>query len=276
MDLDYIKLKNKYLKFFDGNEENFNFIVTDVIFAFNEIKDYLNSRKYKNVLEVGCGTGILLKELKDNYGKIEFCGLDPNESGFHGYEGISNNIISTDKNLNIIKKDINNFNFKKKFDLIFSFNVFEHILDQEKYLKQTNSLLNENGLSIIFSPNYDFPYEPHFVLPIIFNKKITKKIFNKKIDLHEAKTKEIGLWEGLNLNGKKKIEKLLKKNKIIYSFDLSIKERMISRVFSDKIFSKRQGIAAKILKLAKLFFLDKIIFDILRIPFPYLKLVLKK
>ena len=49
MNLDYIKLKNKYLKFFDGNEENFNFIVTDVIFAFNEIKDYLNSRKYKNV-----------------------------------------------------------------------------------------------------------------------------------------------------------------------------------------------------------------------------------
>ena len=66
MNLDYIKLKNKYLKFFDGNEENFNFIVTDVIFVFNEIKDYLNSRKYKNVLEVGCGTGILLKELKDN------------------------------------------------------------------------------------------------------------------------------------------------------------------------------------------------------------------
>ena len=75
---------------------------------------------------------------------------------------------------------------------------------------------------------------------------------------------------------KKKIEKILKKNKIIYSFDLSIKERMISRVFSDKIFSKRQGIAAKILKLAKLFFLDKIVFDILRIPFPYLKLILKK
>ena len=123
MNLDYIKLKNKYLKFFDGNEENFNFIVTDVIFAFNEIKDYLNSRKYKNVLEVGCGTGILLKELKDNYEKIEFCGLDPNESGFHGYEGISNNIISADKNLNIIKKDINNYDFQKKFDLIFSFNV---------------------------------------------------------------------------------------------------------------------------------------------------------
>ena len=54
-------------------------------------------------------------------------------------------------------------------------------------------------------PNYDFPYEPHFVIPIIINKKFTKFFFKNKINNHEKKTNEIGLWEGLNLNGRNKI-----------------------------------------------------------------------
>ena len=63
-------------------------------------------------------------------------------------------------------------------------------------LKQTNNLLKDEGLNIIFAPNYDFPYEPHFVLPIIINKKITEFFFKKKIKKSEIKTNEVGLWEG--------------------------------------------------------------------------------
>ena len=51
---------------------------------------------------------------------------------------------------------------------------------------------------------------------------------------------------------------------------------MISRIFNDIFFFKRQGIAAIITKFAVKIYLDKIIFDFLKIPFPYYKLVIKK
>jgi len=276
MKLNYLTLKNKYLRFFDENEDYFNFIITDVMFGYKEIYQSIVNNNITSVLEVGCGTGILINELRERFPEIKFTGLDPNESGFHDYKNISKKVIKEGKSLNIINSSIGTYTTDEKYDLIFSFNVFEHIKNQNEYLSTTYNLLSQEGKSIIFCPNYDFPYEPHFILPIIINKNITKKLFDKKITTYENKTKEFGLWEGLNLNGKNSIEKFLLKNNYNYIFDLDIKERMIKRVFDDKHFKKRQGIAAKLAICGKFIFLDKFLFNILRIPFPYLKLIIAK
>tara|TARA_B100000767_G_scaffold170635_1_gene159693 strand:+ start:1514 stop:2344 length:831 start_codon:yes stop_codon:yes gene_type:complete len=276
MELNYLTLKNKYLRFFDENEDYFNFIITDVMFGYKEIYQSIINNNIKSVLEVGCGTGILISELKERFPEIKFTGLDPNESGFHDYKNISKKVIHEEKSINIINSAIEAYTTNETYDLIFSFNVFEHVKNQNEYLETTYNLLSQEGKSIIFAPNYDFPYEPHFILPIIINKKLTKKLFDKKIATHENKTKEFGLWEGLNLNGKSSIEKFLIKNNYDYIFDLDIKDRMIKRIFDDKYFKKRQGVAAKLAIYGKFIFLDKFLFNILKIPFPYLKLIIKK
>ncbi len=276
MKLNYLTLKNKYLRFFDENEDYFNFIITDVMFGYKEIYQSIINNNIKSVLEVGCGTGILISELKERFPEIKFTGLDPNESGFHDYKNISKKVIHEEKSINIINSAIEAYTTNETYDLIFSFNVFEHVKNQNEYLETTYNLLSQEGKSIIFAPNYDFPYEPHFILPIIINKKLTKKLFDKKIATHENKTKEFGLWEGLNLNGKSSIEKFLIKNNYDYIFDLDIKDRMIKRIFDDKYFKKRQGVAAKLAIYGKFIFLDKFLFNILKIPFPYLKLIIKK
>ena len=275
MELNYLTLKNKYLRFFDENEDYFNFIITDVMFGYKEIYQSIINNNIKSVLEVGCGTGILISELKERFPEIKFTGLDPNESGFHDYKNISKKVIHEEKSINIINSAIEAYTTNETYDLIFSFNVFEHVKNQNEYLETTYNLLSQEGKSIIFAPNYDFPYEPHFILPIIINKKLTKKLFDKKIATHENKTKEFGLWEGLNLNGKSSIEKFLIKNNYDYIFDLDIKDRMIKRIFDDKYFKKRQGVAAKLAIYGKFIFLDKFLFNILKIPFPYLKLIIK-
>lgn len=276
MELNYLTLKNKYLRFFDENEDYFNFIITDVMFGYKEIYQSIINNNIKSVLEVGCGTGILISELKERFPEIKFTGLDPNESGFHDYKNISKKVIHEEKSINIINSAIEAYTTNETYDLIFSFNVFEHVKNQNEYLETTYNLLSQEGKSIIFAPNYDFPYEPHFILPIIINKKLTKKLFDKKIATHENKTKEFGLWEGLNLNGKSSIETFLIKNNYDYIFDLDIKDRMIKRIFDDKYFKKRQGVAAKLAIYGKFIFLDKFLFNILKIPFPYLKLIIKK
>lgn len=276
MKLNYRNLKEKYLNHFE-NQQHCDFILTDVLFCFSEILDFIEDTKISKVLEIGCGTGILLRELSFLFPEKKFFGLDPHESGFHNYEKISTN-LKMNNNLSIIKKKISNFSEHQNFDLIFSFNVFEHIKNQEEYLQTTNKLLNKDGKNLIMCPNYDFPYEPHFVIPIIINKKFTKFFFKNKINNHEKKTNEIGLWEGLNLNGRNKINNYLEKNHFDFRYDFSIKDRFFERLNNDesKYFHKRQGLAAKLALFGKMFLLDKFIFDLLKIPFPYIKLIINK
>ena len=273
MNLDYKTLKNTYIDLFE-NSEKCDFILTDVLFAFNELYPIINSDKIKNVLEIGSGTGVLLKEFSKIFENKNCYGLDPHKRGFDNYEKISKKI--SNKNLTIFHDDFEKFNPKEGFDLIFSFNVFEHLVDQISYINKTYDFLNENGKSIILCPNYDFPYEPHFVIPIIINKKITKFLFNSKIKNFEKKENEHGLWDGLSFLGRKKIEKILKKNNYSYFLDDTIKVRMLNRLNSDKAFKKRQGIAGTLAKISKFFMIDKLVFNLLRVPFPYMKLIIKK
>ena len=268
-------LKKKYLKNFHNDENFCNFVLTDVMFGFPEIYSILKkNNKIKSVLEIGSGTGILLNELKFFFPHIEFKGVDPNESGYYRYKEVYDSLEG--RKFEIENVQIEKFSSNNKFDLIFSINVFEHVRDWMKYIEQTNVLLKENGMNVIFCPNYDFPYEPHFVLPIIINKKITQFFFNKKIKKSEIKTNEIGLWKGLHLTGKREIKKFLIKKKYNYVFDYSIKDRMIERILNDQELRRRQGVGGKIAIFAKYLYLDKLIFDLFKIPFPYMKLIINK
>tara|TARA_B100000941_G_C28503422_1_gene555705 strand:- start:912 stop:1757 length:846 start_codon:yes stop_codon:yes gene_type:complete len=277
MRLSYKKLRDRYLNLFD-DDNKCDFVLTDVLFAFNEIYPLINSNKVNKILEVGCGTGILLKELSDLFPDKKFVGIDPHESGFHNYENLSKKINNDSSNIIINHQNLDKINLNDKFDLIFSFNVFEHIKDQNQYLINTQNYLSDFGKNLVLCPNYDFPYEPHFFIPIIFNKKITFFIFKNKINQHEILTGEKGLWEGLNLNGKKKIEKFLKQNNFLFKYDESIKDRFFDRIENDpsKYFRKRQGFVSKLALIGKKFYLDKIMFNFFKVPFPYLKLIIQK
>ena len=148
MSLKYENLKSKYLDLFDGNNDYFDYVMTDVIFVYEEISKIIEENKINKVLEVGSGTGIVLKELKDRYKDIEFVGLDPNQSGFHKHESVSKKLKQIDSAINIIKTSINNYDSEKKYDLIFSFNVFEHVSEQQKYLLKTYDLKKRDYFEI--------------------------------------------------------------------------------------------------------------------------------
>ena len=275
MDLDYNTLKKNYIDLFE-NSDKCDFVLTDVLFAFKEIYSLIDDKKVSNILEIGSGTGILLKELSRIFSEKTFHGLDPHQRGFYNYEKISKKI--SNNNLLIFNDELETFSSTESYDLIFSFNVFEHLEDQKIYIKKIDNLLKKDGKSVILCPNYDFPYEPHFIIPIIYNKNITYKFFKKKITDHEKITGEKGLWDGLNFCSKKKLKKYLIRNDYQFNFDQGIKDRLLQRIDDDKslYFEKRQGIVAKIAKIAKKLKLDKFIFNFLMIPFPYMKIIIKK
>lgn len=96
-------------------------------------KKMIKNLSYKSVLDIGCGQGSLLLELKkENKGK-EFYGLD-----------ISEKAISLAKKKAPFAKffilDIQKNHLKKKFDLIITSEILEHLEDDQKALKNIRKM----------------------------------------------------------------------------------------------------------------------------------------
>lgn len=123
-------------------------------------KDYIEnkSKKYEyifkrieldkkgNVLDVGCGTGLLLSLFK-NYG-WEVRGID-----------ISKRIVSyANKTFKVNAEVADLLSYapgKKRFDLITMTHVLEHVYNPTKNLNKAYELLDKNGELILIIPNID-------------------------------------------------------------------------------------------------------------------------
>tara|TARA_B100000686_G_C16754058_1_gene954311 strand:- start:599 stop:1420 length:822 start_codon:yes stop_codon:yes gene_type:complete len=248
-------------------------LVNEAIFGYSEIKDFIKNNNVKSLLEIGCGTGILLNELKKEFPLIKMIGLEPMKSGYEKYKDMK--ILNSFSNFEIIENDIENLSINLKFDLIFSVNVLEHVNNWQKYLLKSSKYLDIGGTNIVLCPNYDFPYESHYTIPIIFNKRITKIFFNKHILRHEHKNNIIGHWEDLNFISKKRLKQFLEKKQFNYYFDEKISDRIFNRLTYDMALKKRHGLIGYLALFFKKLYIDKLLFVLFKVPFPYLKLIIK-
>jgi SAM-dependent methyltransferase len=115
---------------------------------FNIIKKYLQKQKVLQVLEVGAGTGSVLKEFKEeaesNDCRVEETGTE------YSYDCID---ICKQNGINVIYGDIESVaNKKKKFDLVILSHVFEHFVDLKKELDNLKKLMSRDSLLYIEVP----------------------------------------------------------------------------------------------------------------------------
>ena len=113
MSLNIKDLKEKY-KDIAPNEKVLNNILSEVVFGFSEIKNFIENKNIKSVLEIGAGPGILLHELKQAYPHIKMVGLEPLRSGYLRFKKIKK---IDGENLTIINQGIEEFKTQEKFDL---------------------------------------------------------------------------------------------------------------------------------------------------------------
>ena len=106
------------------------------------LNQFINFIKNKIVLDFGCGNGDFLYKSQNILKKG--IGIDP---GFAGKKHSDN------KKINFLKKinQINDLDFK--FDSIFLFHVFEHLVNPIEVLTQLQSKLKKNGNLIIEVPH---------------------------------------------------------------------------------------------------------------------------
>lgn len=220
-------------------------------FGWREIRSFLEcSPKPERVLEVGCGTGLLLSQLSQKFGDISFTGVEPIGSGFSQFENTLKDVQENNKNITFIRKRIEDVTSDKKYDLIYSINVLEHLDDWQKAIDICVSMLRANGCLVILCPNYWVPYESHFSLPIIGTKSATHKVFSRRIAAMEREFGAQGLWDSLNFVTAPQIQEFCTQKGYNIKFDREIMARMLNRLDDDIEFKKRQSGLAKLAGLA--------------------------
>lgn len=110
--------------------------------VLKELELFNNKKEFK-VVEVGCGEGYLLNE------------LDKLDWSVKGYE-ISPTAQKANDTFNIdVVQDYFKYEEGKMYDLVFSYNVLEHIIDLEEFIKDGYKSLEENGVFCHIVPNCD-------------------------------------------------------------------------------------------------------------------------
>ena len=126
--------KNYYNNKYFRQRDNLDLLMAETLSTF------ARERNIKTVLDVGCGTGQLVKFLNNR--KFKAVGCDSQNEAIKIAEKINNPG-------QIIKADINKLPFKKgSFDLVCAISVIEHLKksETEEFIKEANRILKKNIL----------------------------------------------------------------------------------------------------------------------------------
>ena len=167
------------------NETRMLFIQERICNRYQSLKNLDNIFNKKNILDLGCGGGILTESLAKKGANITACDT-------------SSSLIEIAKKRAAYQKLKINYKvgtaelFKKKkikFDIIISLEVIEHVDDYKKFLRDIYTCLNKNGIIILSTINRNFI---SYFSTIFIAEKVLKLVPNGTHDWNKyIKPKEI-------------------------------------------------------------------------------------
>ena len=101
-----------------------------------------------NILDIGCGGGLLCEPLKRLGATIT--GIDASQSNI---EAAKLHAREMNLNINYICTSPENLKLKNKFDVILNMEIVEHVENVNFFLKKSSELLKKNGLMFIATLN---------------------------------------------------------------------------------------------------------------------------
>ena len=151
--IDVIKYNSKEnAELFYASEKSVNnYISAERLNFYEEIirlltdKHKIDLNNKKNIADMGCGTGHLLKIISEKYISAELSGFEISDNAIKLAKNICSNAVYY--NFDIYK------GYDLKFELLISSEVIEHLLYPDKALEKLKDMLEKNGTIFISVPN---------------------------------------------------------------------------------------------------------------------------
>jgi len=198
MEIDYEK------KYHQVETENWWFISRRK-YLLDLLKDLPKESK---ILDIGCSSGIFLKDLE---------GLGFKNENLFGVD-ISEKAIANCKNnglQNAFVMDAQNITLSEKFDIIVASDCLEHLEDDRKAIKNWKGLLKKEGKMYVFVPAFQSLWSYHDEVNMHFrrytNKELKDKLTVEKLEVLKSSYWNFSLFVPVYIF--RKISVLLNKNK---------------------------------------------------------------
>ncbi len=198
--------------------------------------DYL--KNFSSIIDIGCGYGAFLDLVHENFQNINIYGSEFNDAAY-------NSLI---KNKKYHIYNVNDYGElkNKKFDVVTSFQVLEHVSRPLEVLEEMIEMLNNNGILVVGVPN---------------NSGVLGSIENVERSFLNMPPHHLTRW---NKETFKYIESS-SKLKLIELFEEPIKKDEISNFIIDKMYSYMKSrlvlkffLKFKMYKIVQFFIEDKI------------------
>jgi ubiquinone/menaquinone biosynthesis C-methylase UbiE len=112
----------------------------------------LEKDKDLKILDIGCGTGQLIKEISEQYGNVDYLGID-----------VAKNMINIARQSNggerirFVNVSIDDFVCDEQFDVIICTHAFPYFPDKEGAMSKMSSLCKQGGCVIMVSSSTNNP-----------------------------------------------------------------------------------------------------------------------
>ena len=196
------------------------------------------------VLEVGAGLGLLSCQLaKEGF---TVTALEPVGEGFSSFTELQSVVLACARAQGIAPRvlplAVERLDEDSRFDFAYSVNVMEHVQDVALALQTIARALRPGAEYRFVCANYLFPYEPHFDIPTVFSKRLTEKLFRRRIYGNRRVGDAAGVWKSLNWITVPQVARAARALPgVSVSFDRSVLEAALLRVVDDREFSARRS-----------------------------------
>jgi len=163
--------------------------------SYPTIADEAFSKSFRNVLDIGCGTGALLRMIQEKKKDTQLTGIDLSEQMIQVAKG------KLGEKADLRVSDSEKLPFPNEaFDLVTCTFSFHHYPNPFAVLTEMRRVLAPSGRLILADPSLATPLTQLYMFVHLFIKDGTVKIYTKKemLALAEAAGLEVAKWQKLN------------------------------------------------------------------------------